>query len=337
MLYLHGIGHFHPENVITNRFLAELGIGTDEEWIIERVGIRERRTVLPLDYIRRTKNRDPRAAHEASLYENAQTAAAAARMALARANLAPSDIGLVLSGCSAPACSTPVESALIAAEMGIDAPCLDVNSACTTFGMQLDLLSRMAVDRIPDFILLCQPENFTRSIDFSDRSSAVLFGDGSTAAVVSARVKSPVSIADSMIGTNAAAWEKVQIPPAGHFRQDGHAVQGFAIRRMTESLRELLHASENGRRSLHGRRFRFIGHQANLGALRTVCERSGIAEEGHWYNVDRFGNTGCAGGPSVLSERWEELRPGDRIAVCLVGAGLTWVQLLLTVEERENG
>ena len=73
MLYLHGMGHFHPENVITNRFLEELEIGTDEAWILERVGIRERRTVLPLDYIRQTKNRDPRAAHEASLYRNAET------------------------------------------------------------------------------------------------------------------------------------------------------------------------------------------------------------------------------------------------------------------------
>jgi len=84
MIYLHGIGHFHPENVITNRFLEELEIGTDEAWIMERVGIRERRTVLSLDYIRRTKNHDTRAAHEASVYRNAETAAAAARMAIGR-------------------------------------------------------------------------------------------------------------------------------------------------------------------------------------------------------------------------------------------------------------
>ena len=74
MIYLHGIGHFHPENVITNRFLEELEIGTDEAWIMERVGIRERRTVLSLDYIRQTKNRDPRAAHGAGRYSNGQTA-----------------------------------------------------------------------------------------------------------------------------------------------------------------------------------------------------------------------------------------------------------------------
>jgi 3-oxoacyl-[acyl-carrier-protein] synthase-3 len=331
MLYLHGIGHFHPENVITNRFLEELGIGTDEAWILERVGIRERRTVLSLDYIRQTKNHDPRAAHEASLYRNAETAAAAARMALGRAGLRPDDIGLVISGCCAPTRSTPAEAATVAAELGIDAPCLDVNSACTSFGMQIDLLSRMAADRLPPYVLIVQPENITRAIDFSDRSTAVLFGDGSAAAIVSASVKARVAFVESSCGTNASAWEKVNIPPMGHFRQDGHAVQGFAIRRMTESVRCLMSVPGNG--NGNGERFRFIGHQANLGALRTVCERAMIPEEQHWYNVDELGNTGCAGAPSVLSEHWEELRPGDRVAICLVGAGLTWVNLLLAVED----
>jgi len=330
MLYLHGIGHFHPENVITNRFLEELGIGTDEVWIMERVGIRERRTVLPLDYIRRTKNRDPREAHEASLFRNAETAAAAARMALERAGLKPGDIGFVISGCCAPEYSTPSEAATVAAELGIDAPCLDVNSACTTFGMQIDLLDRMKADRLPPFVLAVQPENFTRSIDFSDRSSAVLFGDASTAAVLSATVKARAAFVETGCKTNARRWGRVTIPPAGHFRQDGHAVQGFAIRRMTESVRCLKSVPGNGKR------FRFIGHQANMGALRTVCDRAAIPEEQHWYNVDGFGNTGCAGAPSVLSEHWEELRPGDRISICLVGAGLSWVHLLLDVEDHRR-
>lgn len=329
MLYLHGIGHFHPENVITNRFLAELDIGTDEGWIMERVGIRERRTVLPLDYIRETKNRDAREAYEVSLYTNAEMGAAAARMALSRASLKSSDIGLVLSGCSAPAWSSPAEAAMVAAEIGIDAPCVDVNSACTSFGMQIDLLSRMAADHLPPFVLIVQPENLTRRIDFSDRTAAVLFGDGSTAAVVSASVKARAVFEKTSCGTNSAAWSKVTIPLMGHFRQDGHAVQGFAIRRMTESIRSLLSFSDNQ----NGGRFRFIGHQANMGALRTVCERAGISETEHWYNVDMFGNTGCAGASAVLSRHWDELCGGDRVGIALVGAGLTWVHLMLSVKD----
>jgi 3-oxoacyl-[acyl-carrier-protein] synthase-3 len=293
------------------------------------VGIRERRTVLPLDYIRQTKNRDPRAAHEASLYRDAQTAAAAARMALDRAGLKPSDIGLVIAGSSSPAFLIPAEAAMVAAELGIDATCFDVNSACTTFGMQVDLLRRMAEDRLPPFVLIVQPENVTRVIDYSDRSAAVLFGDGSTAAVLSASVKARAAFVESECGTNPSAFDKVTIRTGGHFQQDGHAVQGFAIRRMTESIRSLISASGYD----NGGRFRFIGHQANMGALLTVCERAEIREEEHWYNVDMFGNTGCTGAPAVLSMHWEDLSFGDRVAMCLVGAGLTWVNLMLTVEE----
>ncbi|MCG2741772.1 MAG: ketoacyl-ACP synthase III [Syntrophaceae bacterium] len=328
MLYLHGIGHFHPENAITNRFLEELGIGTDEAWILERVGIRERRTVLSLDYIRQTKNRDVRAAHEASLYRNAETAAAAAQMALERAGITPRDIGLVLSGSSIPSFSTPAEAATVAAELGIDAPCLDVSSACTTFGMQVEFVNRMAVDKLPPFVLMVQPEGITRAIDYSDRSASVLFGDATTAAVVSATVPARAAFTESSCGTNPSGWEKVTIQTTSHFRQEGQAVQGFAIRRMTESLQGLKSGlAQEGR-------FHFIGHQANLGALQTVCERAGIPDDQHWYNVVDFGNTGGAGAPAVLSRHWEELISGDQVAICLVGAGLTWVSLMLTVEER---
>ena len=79
-LFLHGLGHFHPENEINNRFLESLEIGTSDEWILERVGIRSRRTVLPLDYIRTTRNRDARAAAEAALYATAELGARAAEL-----------------------------------------------------------------------------------------------------------------------------------------------------------------------------------------------------------------------------------------------------------------
>ena len=330
MLYLHGIGHFHPENVITNRFLEGLEIGTDEEWILERVGIKERRTVLSLDYIRRTKNRDPRAAHEASVYTNAQTAVSAAMLAIERAGIRPKDIGLVISGCCAPSFSTPAEAASVADELGIEVPCFDLNSACTSFGMQVDMLNRMAPGNLPPYVLIVQPENITRAIDFGDRSTAVLFGDGSTAAILSSTVPSRAAFMESKSGTKTSSWGKVMISTGGHFNQDGHAVQGFAIRRMTDSVKGLRahhHSDQPGR-------FVFIGHQANLLALNAVCERASINNGNHWYNVDILGNTGCAGAPGVLSAHWNELRDGDRVAICLVGAGLTWVELLLTVDEN---
>ena len=105
--FLHGLGHFHPENVITNQFLEDLDIGTDEQWILERVGIHSRRTVLSLDYIKETKNIDYRQAGEASIYTHAETGKMAAEMALARSGLSRDSIGMVIAGSSRPSFSSP--------------------------------------------------------------------------------------------------------------------------------------------------------------------------------------------------------------------------------------
>ena len=93
MLYIHGIGHFHPENEIDNDFLQDLDIGVDVAWVLERVGIQSRRTVLCKEYIEQTRNLDPGAAAEASMYSNAQTGARAAKMALIRAGIPSEQIG----------------------------------------------------------------------------------------------------------------------------------------------------------------------------------------------------------------------------------------------------
>src|SRR5262249_58732808 len=132
-LYLHGLGDFHPENEITNAFLEELDIGTTDEWILERVGIRSRRTVLPLDYIRQTRNRDLRAAREAEQYSGAQLAARAAEMAIERAGIDRSEIGMVIGGTSMPDHVTPAEGCNVARELGLEVPALDAHSACTSF------------------------------------------------------------------------------------------------------------------------------------------------------------------------------------------------------------
>ena len=328
MLYLHGLGHFHPENVITNRFLSELDIGSSEEWIMERVGVRARRTSLSLDYIKTTKNEDPRAASEGSIYTNAQMGASAARMALKRAGLKPEDIGMVISGSSTPDHVTPAEAATVAAELGVDVLCFDLNSACSTFGMQLKFLSDMKPDALPAYVLVVNPESFTRSVDYSDRKVAPLFGDGSSAAVVSASVPSKMVFEAFFCDSNPLSWDKVRIPHMAHFGQNGRAVQGFAIRKTTESLRKLQEIYP-----INSGRFKFVGHQANYGMLKTVCERCGISEDDHWHNVVNYGNTGGSSAPCVLSQHWDRFRPGNHIAVVMVGSGLTWGRTMLKVQE----
>jgi 3-oxoacyl-[acyl-carrier-protein] synthase III len=327
-LYLHGMGHFQPENVITNHFLEEMDIGTNEEWIIERVGILTRHTVLPLAYIKDTKNSNPKAAFEASLYTNAKMGAAAARMAIERAGITLGDIGLLIAGTSSAEHVAPAESSTIAAELGIEVPCFDMCSACSTFGMQLTFLNNMKPEALPPYILVVDTESLTRRVDYSDRKAAVLFGDGSTAAVLSTTVPTNKVFSSCDYNSRPSEWARVGINSGtGYFYQDGNVVQGFAIRKTTEAIRTLQEAY-----AANAKRFIFIGHQANLGMLQTVCERCAIPEDDHWHNVEYLGNTGCSGAPSVLSQHWNDLQPGNQVAFSIVGAGLSWVHMMLQVK-----
>jgi 3-oxoacyl-[acyl-carrier-protein] synthase III len=325
-LYVHGLGHFHPENCIDNAFLASLHIGTDDAWIMERVGIRTRRTVLPLDYIVRTKNEHPAEAAHWSVYTNAQTGALAARVAIARAGISPEQIGLVIAGGCSPQYSIPAEACLIAAELGLAVHAYDLNSACSSFAVQLHQLRMMRPDALPDYVLVVNVENTTRTVDYRDRRTAVLWGDGSAAAVVSTRVPAPVRVRHSVVHSDPAGWNKVIIPAGGHFAQEGSAVQGFAIRKSVATLNELAAHVRGARSDLL-----FVGHQANLLMLNAVCERCHVEPSHHLFNVDAFGNCGAAGAPGVLSQHWDDLPSHAEVALVVVGSGLTWGGLLIDV------
>ena len=325
-LYLHGIGHFHPENVIDNRFLEELDIGTTDSWILERVGVRTRRTVLQLEYIQQTRNADPRQAHEAALYSNAECGARAARMAMERAGVTPQQIGMVVAGGCSPQFSIPAEACTIANELGITAPCFDLGSACSSFAAQLHFLRQLRPEGAPEYILTVNVENTTKTVDYNDRNTAVLWGDGSAAAVVSLKHPGPMAVGHGLLHSDPAGWDKVYIPSGGHFDQNGSAVQGFAIRKSGECIKEL-------RPFLTREDYWFIGHQANLLMLEKVALRAGISAERHLHNVRDFGNCGAAGAPGVLSQNWRRFTAGDEIALAVVGSGLTWGALAIQVLE----
>lgn len=328
MLYIHGAGHFHPENIIDNKFLEDLDIGTNNEWILERVGIKSRRTVLPLDYIKQTKNINPMEAFEASIYTNAQTGAFAAEQAIKRAGILKEEIGMVISGSCTPEHTCPVEACTIACELDLEVPSFDVNSSCSSMAAQLNFLSMMDPAKLPHYVLVINPSNSTRLVDYADRSSAVLWGDCSSALVVSTKVPSRMVINHSLLESSPKNWEKVKFPRAGHFTQQGRTVQTFAIKKsikVIKSLRE--HISGDDLQNV-----KFIGHQANLLMLNSVCRIGEISEENHIYNVNDYGNCGAAGAPSNLSQNWEKFKAGDKIIMAVVGAGLSWGGILIEVE-----
>jgi 3-oxoacyl-[acyl-carrier-protein] synthase-3 len=323
-LHLHGVGHFHPETEITNQFLEDLDIGTSNAWIMERVGIRTRRTGLPLDYIRDTRNSDPRMAAEATLYGNAETGRRAAEMAIARAGIQPEDIGMVISGSCAPDVVTPAEACTVAAALGLEVPSFDVNSACTSFHVAMNLLSMMDPDKVPRFVLSVVPEGLTRTVDYNDRSAAVLWGDGAAAAVLSTREPGRARILGNTVEGSPAGHLKVHIARQGHFHQEGRTVQMFAIKKTVRGLKLLREGFEED-----GRRLHFVGHQANRLMLEKVCDLCAVPPERHQHNVEDFGNTAGAGSPSVISMRWDDWTDDDDVAVVGVGAGLTWSGFLV--------
>ena len=324
MLHVHALGHAHPGNEITNRFLEELDIGTTNEWIVERVGIRARRTVLPLDYIRETCNRDLREAAGVAEVSNAELGARAARMAIERAGIEPGAIGMLICGSSAPASLSPAEACTVAEQLGLEIPAFDVNSACTSFLAGIHLVANLRPEALPDFVLTVVVDTLTQRVDYRDRASAVLFGDAAAASVVSCRHPGRARIEATDLQSSPEGASKVRIPTFDYFDQNGRAVQMFAIRRTVEGLRALQeHAADDERR------FHFAGHQANLRVLEQACERCGIDPDLHHSNVELFGNTGAPSSPSVVSERWEKWSPSDDVGVVAVGSGLSWGRALL--------
>lgn len=319
MLYLHGIGHSHPHNVIDNTFLASLDIGIDLAWVEERVGILERRTTMSLDYLRTTRNADTRAAAEASTTSTTEMGRQAAELALQRAGLEPGAVQMVIAGGCCPEMLIPAEASRVAAALGISAMAIDVAAACSSFIAQLHFISLMRPETLPDFILVISVEAFTRTINYSDRQTAVLFGDGASAAIVSPRVASCTQILDSSFHTDPSGHDQITIPAGGHFAQDGHKVQLFAVRKTAE----MIDSSRFGDGANPKIDEFFIGHQANLRMLEAVCRRLKIPPKNHLSNVKKFGNCGAAGAPSVLSQNWESLGSCG-INMAVVGSGLSW-------------
>lgn len=323
-LHLLGLGHFHPPNQITNRLLEELDIGTSDDWIMERVGIRSRRTVLPLDYIRTTRNADPRAGLEAAEISNAEAGGRAAEMAVARAGLVLADIGLVIAGGCAPDTVSPAEACNIAGALGLEVPSLDVNSACTSLIAAVNLLAWMAPERLPEHVLVVAAERLTTCVDYSDRAAAVLWGDGAAAAVVSHHHPGAAVIEGACMQSSPAGCDKVVVPRCGHFAQEGRTVQTFAVKKTVQVLRSLAERFRVAERPFH-----FVGHQANRIMLDSVCRLAGVPADRHHSNVEDFGNTAAAGSAAVISQRWDSWRDGDDVAVVGVGSGLTWGGFML--------
>jgi 3-oxoacyl-[acyl-carrier-protein] synthase-3 len=325
-----------PEKVVTNKDLA-LTLDTSDEWIRQRTGIRERRVAEPG-------------------LSSSDLGLIAAREALADAAVAPSSIDLVVTATISPDRLMPATAARIAHECGCGhAGAYDVSAGCTGFVYALAMAASSVASGLHDQVLVVGAETISRILDWEDRSTAVLFGDGAGAVVVSACGGSeagqksleneggnPAGILGFDLGGDGAGEEFLLIPAGGsrlpasydtvesrqHFmKMNGNEVYKFATRVIVRSARRVL---ERCGRDI-GDVDLFVPHQANMRIIEKAVGKLGVDEERVYTNLEEYGNTSCASIPLCLSGARAEgrLRKGDLILLMGFGAGLSWGSCLM--------
>lgn len=316
-----GTGSCLPQRKLTN-FDLEKMVETSDEWITTRTGIQTRRIAGKGE-------------------ENYRLAAAAARNAMDMACVGPKEIDLIVVGTITPHTIMPSCACFVQTEIGADnAFAYDINAACSGYLYGLDLADKYIADREDMKILLIGSETLSARVNWQDRNTCILFGDGAGASVISSRADGK-GILDSNLCSDGRLWnllymhspeslnpDIVQEDNGGcYIQMSGRDVFKHAVRAMEEAVLKLL--------DRNGLSVDDIGlvipHQANIRILRKLMERLGILEENVFINVDKYGNTSAASIPIALDEanRQGLLKRGDLLLFCSFGGGFTWGSLLM--------
>ncbi len=318
-----GTGSYAPARVLTNDELSTV-VETSDEWIRTRTGIRERRI-----------------AGETEL--TSDLAVEAARAALADAKLTPTDVDLVIVATVTPDSPMPATACLVQHKLGIrsDVPCFDVNAACTGFIYALDVASAMLSSGRYRCALVIGAEKLSSVVDWRDRTTCVLFGDGAGAVVLGASEKPDVGILGIKLGASGenAALLAIGSTPSDplfqssatmerrYLQMKGKEIFKLAVRAMDESARDILeqHKLRADQIAL------VIPHQANLRIIDAISQYLELPMERFFVNVDRYGNTSAASIPLALDEarRAGRIRAGDISLLVAFGAGLTYGSALI--------
>lgn len=329
MRYAHviGWGMAVPDQVLTNDDLARM-VDTSDEWIVSRTGIRQRRIAGPRD-------------------TTASLATQAARKALEMANVSPLEIELIVVATSSPEHLFPATACLVQDALGAArAGAFDLSAACTGFIYALGMASQPIRLGAMDTVLVIGAETLSRLVNWQDRATCILFGDGAGAFVLRGS-DTPGGVLSFVMRSDGSGGDLLLVPaggskmPASHetvrdnlhtISMDGKGVFRFATRAMAQVSRE---AASKAGIALDDVDM-VIPHQANRRIIESAARALGLPEEKFFINVDRYGNTSTASIPIALCEAVNcgRVRPNDRLIFVGFGAGLTWGAAVVHWEAR---
>ena len=312
-----GVGHFAPPDILTNQELAKF-VDTTDEWILSRTGIRSRRRAAP-------EQATSDLAYEASL------------KALENAGVAAEDLDLIIVATMTPDCPMPATACLLQHSLGATrAGGFDLNVACSGFVYALITGSQFVASGTYRRVLVVGADVMTRCMNWKDRTTCVLFGDGA-GAVVLGPVAPGYGLLGVHLGINGAGGPNLTIKAGGsrlpswseavqrqdfYLQMEGPEVFRFAVQVMGEAALKALESAQLTPDQVA----LFIPHQANARIIEASRKRLGLPLERVFSNVEQYGNTSCGSVPIALSEACQQNRIHDKDLVVLVGfgGGLSW-------------
>ncbi len=323
-----GVGSFVPENIMTNNDLEKI-VDTSNQWIIERTGIKERRI-----------------AKEG--VSSSDLAAIAAQRAMEDAGILPEDIDLILVATISPDYIFPSTACMVQEHIGAtNAAAFDINAGCTGFIYALTTAKAFVKSGMYKKVLVIGAETLSKIVDWKDRNTCVLFGDGAGACIVEP-CQNGFGMISEDLGSDGSKGDVLIVPAGGSrepttlktvaeglnfIKMDGREVFKFAVRIMEKASKDVLKKIGLTSKDID----LLIPHQANIRIIDSALKKLDLKKEKVFVNLEKYGNTSAASIPVALDEALNQkrIKKGDNILLVAFGAGLTWGGVLLKWNKEE--
>jgi len=318
------IGAYVPEKILSNADLEKM-VDTTDEWILKRTGIKERHIAAENEY-------------------TSDMAAKACELAIERSGIAKEEIDLVLCATVTPDYfNMPSTACIISDKIGIrDVQAFDISAACSGFVYLLSVAKAFIESGMKKNVLIVGAEKFSSIVDYTDRTTCILFGDGAGAAMISATSNKEEGVIDLHASADGSYADFLVTPAPGavypvsqkvideglqYVQMKGNETFKLAVKTLTKDVKEILAKNEISADEIP----HFIPHQANYRIIKAVGDALKMTEEQVVLTVGKYGNTSAASIPMALNDIWESgrLQEGELMLLDTFGGGLTWASALL--------